>query len=151
MFPLPRNTFGKLTREQDVFCKRPSAQAVYRLLQVIILLASVITGSDINTTAKIKISGNTQKKRQKAIIPSNSVLNSSTQISFTYITSFMRLFILITTWFPIHEKNYTFYLLFSSGYSLNLSLANKAFQMNSISTITCSKTSIALIYRNMTL
>lgn len=60
--------------KQDVSCKRPSAQAVYCLLQVIILSASVITCWNINTTGKIKISGNTKKKDKKAIIPSDSVL-----------------------------------------------------------------------------
>lgn len=50
-------------------------QAVYCLLQVIILFASIITCSNINVTGKIKISGNTQgKKNTKAVIPSNSVL-----------------------------------------------------------------------------
>lgn len=69
MFPLPRNIFRMLMVKQDVFCKRPSAQAVYCLLQVIILLASVITCSNINIAGKIKISGNTQKKRQRPEVP----------------------------------------------------------------------------------
>ena len=40
-------------------------QAVYCLLQVIILFASIITCSNINVTGKIKISGNTQEKKKK--------------------------------------------------------------------------------------
>lgn len=64
MFPLPGNIFRMLMLKLDVFCKWPSAQAVYCLLQVIILLASVITCSNINITGKLKIPGNTQKKRK---------------------------------------------------------------------------------------
>lgn len=128
MFPLPRNTFGMLMLKQDVFCKRPSAQAVYCLLQVIILLASVITCSNINITGKIKISGNTHTQKDKGHNSQYSVLNSSTQISFIEITSFIGLFILITTWFPIHEKNYTFYLLFLKWLLTKPFFSKKAFQ-----------------------
>ena len=142
-----------LMLKQDMSCKRPSAQAVYCLLQVIILSASVITCWNINTTGKIKISGNTQKNRQKAIIPSDSVLKhcntdvihrdnpfcEPAHLNHHLILPFMKKKLQIFTYFSSLKRPIT-----KHYFSI------KAFQMNSISENTCSKTSIALIVRNTT-
>lgn len=88
-----------LMLEQDVFCKRPSAQAVYCLLQVIILFASVITCSNINITEDKDFRKYTEKKMTKAIIPSNSVLKQP-KTDIIHTDNFFHrtvLFILITT------------------------------------------------------
>lgn len=56
-------------------------QAVYCLLQVIILFASIITCSNINVTGKIKISGNTQEKKKKRLPIDESEIKKMKSVS----------------------------------------------------------------------